>query len=307
MLSAYGIGLADVKAVREASWLKPLGQDFSAGVRALEAAARSDLVDRGSSASKSASRRRARLRTPGSDTTMVVRSATAKKCATLFEALHRKRFGYVDEAETDRRHADGRCDCIFPCLCRGGDHAQHGGAAPPSALRAATSPRKCEGRRSLGPALIFEASSTIVVEPGWQAERARDGTLVLTRAVPLERSHAVGTEVDPVRLEIFNNLFMAIAEEMGVALQSTATSRQHQGTAGFQLRDLRRIRRADRQCAAYPGSPWLDGREHPHHHRHSRRWARRARHPPRRCLCPQRSLSRRDAPAGHHGDRPGLL
>jgi 5-oxoprolinase (ATP-hydrolysing) len=75
-----------------------------------------------------------------------------------------------------------------------------------------------------GPALIFDASSTIVVEPGWRAERAEDGTLVLSRAVPLERTHAIGTEVDPVRLEIFNNLFMAIAEEMGVALQSTATS-----------------------------------------------------------------------------------
>src|SRR5207342_2999826 len=75
-----------------------------------------------------------------------------------------------------------------------------------------------------GPALIFEPTSTIVVEPGWQAERADGFPLVLTRAVPLERAHAVGTDVDPVRLEIFNNLFMAIAEEMGVALQSTATS-----------------------------------------------------------------------------------
>jgi 5-oxoprolinase (ATP-hydrolysing) len=75
-----------------------------------------------------------------------------------------------------------------------------------------------------GPALIFDPSSTIVVEPGWRAERAGDGTLILARAIPLERQHAAGTHVDPVRLEIFNNLFMAIAEEMGVALQSTATS-----------------------------------------------------------------------------------
>jgi 5-oxoprolinase (ATP-hydrolysing) len=75
-----------------------------------------------------------------------------------------------------------------------------------------------------GPALIFDPTSTIVVEPGWRAERASDGTLILSRAVPLDRARAIGTEVDPVRLEIFNNLFMAIAEEMGVALQSTATS-----------------------------------------------------------------------------------
>src|SRR6476619_1473231 len=75
-----------------------------------------------------------------------------------------------------------------------------------------------------GPSLIVDPTSTIVVEPGWRAERASDGTLVLTRHVPLDRARAIGTDVDPVRLEIFNNLFMAIAEEMGVALQATATS-----------------------------------------------------------------------------------
>ena len=80
------------------------------------------------------------------------------------------------------------------------------------------------GEQIAGPALIFDPTSTIVVEPGWHAERASDGTLILTRAAPLERGKAIGTDVDPVRLEIFNNLFMAIAEEMGVALQSTATS-----------------------------------------------------------------------------------
>src|SRR4029079_12207592 len=58
----------------------------------------------------------------------------------------------------------------------------------------------------------------------WSATRSNDGTLALTRAVPAQRSHAIGTSADPVMLEIFNNLFMAIAEEMGVALQSTATS-----------------------------------------------------------------------------------
>jgi 5-oxoprolinase (ATP-hydrolysing) len=75
-----------------------------------------------------------------------------------------------------------------------------------------------------GPALIFDPTSTIVVEQGWRAERASDGTLNLSRTVAVERAKAIGTNVDPVRLEIFNNLFMAIAEEMGVALQATATS-----------------------------------------------------------------------------------
>ena len=80
------------------------------------------------------------------------------------------------------------------------------------------------GEDYVGPALVFDDSSAIVVDPGWRGTRAGDGTLVLTRATPLQRAHAIGTAVDPVRLEIFNNLFMAIAEEMGVALQATATS-----------------------------------------------------------------------------------
>jgi 5-oxoprolinase (ATP-hydrolysing) len=63
-----------------------------------------------------------------------------------------------------------------------------------------------------------------VLESGWTAERAHDGTLILTRSEPLETCRTIGCELDPVRLEIFNNMFMAVAEEMGVALQATATS-----------------------------------------------------------------------------------
>ena len=218
VLSAHGIGLADVKAVREASWLKPIGDDFSAGVRALEAAARSDLIDQGFEPEQIYFECRARLRTPGSDTTITVELGTAEQMRADFETLHRKRFGYIDEAEpildTLTVDAIGKSSPE-----RGGGPAQLVEGAPSVSI-SEPPPRPGEDR----PALIFDASSTIVVEPGWRAERAGDGTLVMTRAVPLERAHAVGTEVDPVRLEIFNNLFMAIAEEMGVALQSTATS-----------------------------------------------------------------------------------
>lgn len=75
-----------------------------------------------------------------------------------------------------------------------------------------------------GPALIIDPSATTVVEPGWRATVDNRLNLILTRAVPRTAERAIGTEVDPVRLELFNNLFMAIAEEMGVALQNTATS-----------------------------------------------------------------------------------
>ncbi|HEX8126698.1 MAG TPA: hydantoinase B/oxoprolinase family protein, partial [Allosphingosinicella sp.] len=75
-----------------------------------------------------------------------------------------------------------------------------------------------------GPALIIDPSATTVVEPGWQAEVDRLGNLILTRSTPRQSSRAIGTEADPVMLEVFNNLFMAVAEEMGVALQNTASS-----------------------------------------------------------------------------------
>ncbi|MDK1474769.1 hydantoinase B/oxoprolinase family protein [Streptomyces sp. 549] len=75
-----------------------------------------------------------------------------------------------------------------------------------------------------GPALVTEPDSTTVVEPGWEARTGPAGHLLLTRAAPRPRTTAVGTRADPVRLEVFNNLFMAVAEQMGVRLANTAHS-----------------------------------------------------------------------------------
>ena len=211
VLSAHGIGLADVKAVREASWLKPLSEEFSDRLSELEASAIGDLIDQGFDPAQIHLERGARLRTPGGDTTIPVELGTAEEMRDKFEALHRKRFGYVDEAEPilDTLTVDA--------IASGGDRSA-------GASTAFGGPPLRSGEEQLGPGLIFDATSTIVVEKGWRAARAEDGTLILARHEKLKRAHAVGTEVDPVRLEIFNNLFMAIAEEMGVALQSTATS-----------------------------------------------------------------------------------
>ncbi len=224
VLSAYGIGLADVKAIREASWLKPLSEDFSGGMQALERAARSDLVDQGFSADQIRFERRARLRAPGSDTTLEVEIGSPAEMRVAFDTLHRKRFGYVEDVEpiVDALTVEA-IGSSSPERGGGPPKAVEGPTAastPPSAPSELPPPRSGEDL----PILINEQGSTTVVDPGWRAERAGDGTVVLTRAVPLKRAHAIGTEVDPVRLEIFNNLFMAIAEEMGVALQSTATS-----------------------------------------------------------------------------------
>jgi 5-oxoprolinase (ATP-hydrolysing) len=75
-----------------------------------------------------------------------------------------------------------------------------------------------------GPAVIVENTSTIIIEPGWQAQLSANNDLILKRAKPLARQHAIGTSVDPVMLEIFNNLFMNVAEQMGTVLENTAAS-----------------------------------------------------------------------------------
>lgn len=207
VLSAYGIGIADVKAIRDSSWLRPLSDDFSAALTELEIKARDALIEQGLHGERIELLRRARLRTAGSDTTLEIAIAPSEQMHADFSTLHKKRFGYWDEG------AEVIVDSIVV-----------------EAVGRSTAPWQVASndvhRNEIfeGLSLIFEPTSTIVVEPGWRAERASDGTLVLTRAVPLDRAKAIGTDVDPVRLEIFNNLFMAIAEEMGVALQSTATS-----------------------------------------------------------------------------------
>src|SRR5579884_3251246 len=206
VLSAFGIGIADLKAIRETSWLKPLHDDFSEALVALESRAREALREQGLSDERVQIHRRARLRTAGSDTTVEVRLLSAVAMADEFAELHRARFGYWDES------AEVIIDALI-VEAVGTSDVPAGSVLDESTSEAFD-----------GPHLIFEPTSTIVVETGWHAERARDGTLILTRIVPLERAAAIGTHVDPVRLEIFNNLFMAIAEEMGVALQSTATS-----------------------------------------------------------------------------------
>jgi len=76
----------------------------------------------------------------------------------------------------------------------------------------------------IGPAILLDETTTTIVEPGWQAVLEANADLVLTRSISRPRRQEVGTEVDPVLLEVFNNLFMSVAEQMGVVLERTAHS-----------------------------------------------------------------------------------
>jgi 5-oxoprolinase (ATP-hydrolysing) len=80
------------------------------------------------------------------------------------------------------------------------------------------------GTRIDGPALLVEPHQTVVVEQGWRAQISANRSVILTRSGEREAARTAGTETDPILLEVFANLFMAIAEEMGVTLQNTAAS-----------------------------------------------------------------------------------
>lgn len=228
MLSAYGIGLAPVKAIREVTLMRHLGESFARELAALEEQARADLLAQGIAADAIRLAPAARLRFAGSDSLLAIPCDAPASMDAAFRALHRQRFGYSDAdaaiiVEALSVEASGQT---------GGLAATAGipeTAAEVAALLPGDWPVMARaglriGEAVAGPHLIIDPGSTTVVEAGWQARLAEEGSLVLTRTAPLARERAAGTAVDPVRLEIFNNLFMAIAEEMGVVLQSTATS-----------------------------------------------------------------------------------
>ena len=103
-------------------------------------------------------------------------------------------------------------------------HARRTSRPRRSRRRCSSAPSLRPGDRIDGPAIIVEATTTVVVEPGWRAELTARDHLLLSRVEALPERTAIGTHADPIMLEVFNNLFMSIAEQMGVTLQNTAYS-----------------------------------------------------------------------------------
>ena len=127
---------------------------------------------------------------------------------------------------------------------------------------------------SNGPALLIEPHQTIVVEPGWRADVTKRRARWCSRATRRAQQRAPSTEADPVLLEVFANLFMAIAEEMGATLQNTASSVNIKERLDFSCAIFDAEGRAGRQRAAHAGASGLDGRlRHRDHAQASRRCA----------------------------------
>src|SRR4051794_31417027 len=248
VLSAYGMGLADVRVLRQRAIERPLDEaataELASALAVLGAEARAELHVPGGPDARIAIEARVHLRYTGTDTSLEVPMADAAALRAAFEAEHRSRYGFivqgrglVVEALTvegigtmeavvepePTRH--GRPEPLEPVLTTPifTTRALH---QPAERFQAAVYTREAlqPGDRVFGPALICGATTTVVVEPGWALGVTPRDHLLLDRVEPLARQVAVGTHCDPILLEIFNNLFMTIAEQMGVTLQSTACS-----------------------------------------------------------------------------------
>jgi 5-oxoprolinase (ATP-hydrolysing) len=243
VLSAYGMGLADVRALRETSVEERLEDSLLPRVEAvldeLAADAERELADQHIPPEQRTMLRRLHLKYEGTDTSMEVSCGPLARMKADFEEAHRQRYGFVMPekalvAETAAVEAIGATGEVRAGVLPAGQR-NGGGAEALATVRSYLAGEERDtpiydrdalalGQRIDGPAIVREPTATTVVEPGWQAEMREDGDLVLIRIVPLARQQAIGTSVDPVMLEVFNNLFMSIAEQMGVTLQNTAYS-----------------------------------------------------------------------------------
>ncbi len=241
VLSAYGMGLADIRAMREQAVEARLKTEELANLDQqldkLGVEARAELHEQGITDDKIRLLKKLHLRYDGTDNPLIVDFGTADDIKAQFEDQHKQRYGFVMEekplvveavaveaiGETeslpDAEAVEGGSASVDPLATR---RVVFGGEAhdTPFYKREDMKP----GAVVTGPAVIVEPVGTTVIDPGWEAKVNGRDHLVVTRVVPLKRTEAIGTEADPVMLEVFNNLFMNIAEQMGVTLANTSYS-----------------------------------------------------------------------------------
>ena len=261
LLSAYGMGLADIRATRQQAVEETFGDAVLASIATvagrLGEEARSEVIGQGVAPEAVTVHARAHIRYAGTDMALVVpaysvapgepRSSgspplaasvmTLAKMKSAFEAAHKSRFGFIDESKEMVVEAvsveaiGGGAKFTEPVFPTTGESL----ASPTRRTKfysrgqwheatVYTRAQLSPGQALDGPAIVVEPHQTIVVEDGWRASITAKNHLVLERAIGLKRQSAIGTDADPVMLEVFNNLFMSIAEQMGVSLQNTAYS-----------------------------------------------------------------------------------
>jgi len=241
VLSAYGMGLADtvighqeaVEAVLNSECLVKL--EF-----VLDRLQRSGIDEIGRQGEDCADldfKRQLHIRYQGSDTALVVNQSSIQEVIDQFEKLHQMRFGFistgkemiVESVEVEVIAAANPCS-----IAKSNAEEKENCQAVPELncfiddeWRETPFYRRDDlsiNQPIEGPAIVLDPTSTVVVEPGWKCVITADNNIVLERYIPRKEAKSLGTEVDPVMLEIFNNLFMSVAEQMGLVLENTAES-----------------------------------------------------------------------------------
>ncbi|MGB7334669.1 MAG: hydantoinase B/oxoprolinase family protein [Salaquimonas sp.] len=240
ILSAYGMGLAEIKAGRQSSVEKTLNSVLVKELREildnLKTQTLHELHEQGVEKGQTNTRKAVHLKYKGTDSTIEVSFANESKMISDFERIHKEQFGFIMpeselvvelvELETGGGGA-GNLESAKPVNIDVADSSEttqfySGGAWQDAGVyrRNKLNP----GHSIIGPAIIIEEIGTIVIEPGWQAKVNEYSHIILHRLEETQNSEMMSTDADPVMLEVFNNLFMSIAEQMGVRLQKTARS-----------------------------------------------------------------------------------
>ncbi len=245
VLSAYGMGLADQAVIREQALELKLGPQAlvqaSEQLAALALVARGELLRQQVNSGAIAVHQRVHVRYEGSDAALVVPFGDEQQISAGFEAAYRQRYSFLMQGKALvleavsveavvagdapaepllERHAPRD---LRACGAVAEDVRMYSGERWWDAALVLREQLRC-GDVIAGPAIIAEKNATTVVEPGWTAVVTDRDHLLLDRREPRAARFAAGTSVDPVLLEVFNNLFMNIAEQMGLQLQNTAHS-----------------------------------------------------------------------------------
>lgn len=242
VLSAFGMGLADQSTMRERSVEEKLDAKSLANIQVLlnqlAEEATQDLIAQEVLPTAIETIKRVHLRYDGTDTAIVVNLGTTEEMKSAFEAEYRQRYSFLMDQrdlviEAVSVEAIGLGESTEEAIDL--RSARQGSLRPAEVVKMFSGgewhdtplyPREDTrpGDVMCGPAIIAEKNQTTVVEPGWQAEVTQKDHLVLKRVEERKQLKAIGTDADPVMLEVFNNLFMSIAEQMGLRLQNTAYS-----------------------------------------------------------------------------------
>ena len=242
LLSAYGMGLADIRGGRTEAVEAPLDREnrlaAAARIDALSAQALSEVEAQGVPEGRIEIVPQLHLKVAGTDTALPVAFGTLDEMRASFQMAHRAQFGFdVPDAELIIHSIDVEAIGQTADMHEDAQPSEAGDEDYAGALsdrffsgglwhKARFVPREAlsPGRTLTGPAVLLEEHTSIVIEPGWQARITEHDHVLLTRIEPRVDAHAIGTDADPVMLEVFNNLYMSIAEQMGAVLEKTAAS-----------------------------------------------------------------------------------